>query len=54
MLKEQVITPRGVRGAGRGSDVVVVTTEGRAGKIVQRPSARRGWRFLARWMRSAK
>jgi cell division septal protein FtsQ len=42
MLKEQVITPRGGRGAGRGSDVIVVTTEGRAGKIVQRPSARRG------------
>ncbi|MDT7602809.1 MAG: cell division protein FtsQ [Acidobacteriota bacterium] len=44
MLKEQVITPRGGRGAGRGGggDVIVVTTEGRAGKIVQRPSARRG------------
>jgi cell division septal protein FtsQ len=44
MLKEQVISPRGGRGAGRGGggDVIVVTTEGRAGKIVQRPSARRG------------
>jgi cell division protein FtsQ len=42
MLKEQVISPRGGRGAGRGgSDVIVVTTEGRAGKIVQRPATRR-------------
>jgi cell division septal protein FtsQ len=42
MLKEQVITPRGARGAGRGGgDVIVVTTEGRAGKIVQRPATRR-------------
>src|SRR4051794_2216984 len=42
MLKEQVISPRGGRGAGRGGDVTVVTTEGRAGKLGQRPSARRG------------
>ncbi|MCA1816780.1 MAG: FtsQ-type POTRA domain-containing protein [Acidobacteria bacterium] len=42
MLKEQVISPRGGRGGGsRGGDVIVVTTEGRAGKIVQRPTARR-------------
>jgi cell division septal protein FtsQ len=46
MLKEQVITHRGGRGGGgRGSggdDRVFVTTEGRAGKIVQRPTTRRG------------
>lgn len=36
MLKEQVITPRGGRGDGRGA----VTTKGRAGDIVQRPAAR--------------
>jgi cell division septal protein FtsQ len=45
MLKEQVIATRGGRGArgGGGDDrAVFVTTEGRAGKIMQRPSARRG------------
>jgi cell division septal protein FtsQ len=45
MLKEQVIAARGGRGArgGGGDDrAVFVTTEGRAGKIMQRPSARRG------------
>jgi cell division septal protein FtsQ len=44
MLKEQVIATRGGRGARGGGDdrAVFVTTEGRAGKIMQRPSARRG------------
>ncbi|MCA1631320.1 MAG: FtsQ-type POTRA domain-containing protein, partial [Acidobacteria bacterium] len=49
MLKEQVISARGggSGGTGRGGRgggddrVIVVTTEGRAGKITQRPSARR-------------
>jgi cell division septal protein FtsQ len=47
MLKEQVISARGGGGrggAGRGGggdDRGVVTTEGRAGKLTQRPSARR-------------
>ncbi|HVG29415.1 MAG TPA: FtsQ-type POTRA domain-containing protein [Pyrinomonadaceae bacterium] len=48
MLKEQIISARGGGGgrggAGRGGGddrVLVVTTEGRAGKITQRPSARR-------------
>lgn len=47
MLKEQVISARGGGGrggAGRGGggdDRAVVTTEGRAGKLTQRPSARR-------------
>jgi cell division septal protein FtsQ len=48
MLKEQVISARGGRGGaarggggGGGDDRDVVTTEGRAGKITQRPSARR-------------
>jgi cell division septal protein FtsQ len=49
MLKEQVISARGGGGrggAGRGGggggdDRGVVTTEGRAGKLMQRPSARR-------------
>ncbi len=40
MLKEQVITPRA--GRGRGDGAAFVATEGRAGKIAQRPSARRG------------
>jgi cell division septal protein FtsQ len=43
MLKEQVIATRGGRGARGGDDrATFVTTEGRAGKIMQRPSARRG------------
>ncbi|MDT7540496.1 MAG: cell division protein FtsQ [Acidobacteriota bacterium] len=43
MLKEQVIATRGGRGTRGGDDrAVFVTTEGRAGKIMQRPSARRG------------
>lgn len=45
MLKEQVITHRGGRGgSGRGGGddrTNFVTTEGRAGKIVQRPTTRR-------------
>ncbi|MDQ3907467.1 MAG: FtsQ-type POTRA domain-containing protein, partial [Acidobacteriota bacterium] len=41
MLKEQVITPRAGRG-GRGDGGAFVTTEGRAGKMLQRPSTRGG------------
>jgi cell division septal protein FtsQ len=52
MLKEQVISARGGRGGavrGGGDDRSgVVTTDSRAGKITQRPAARRGDRSQAK------
>lgn len=43
MLKEQVIAPRAGRAArGSGDERAFVTTEGRAGRMTQRPTARRG------------